>query len=104
MCSNTCVQINLNTTLKTPTETNVSMFLYEAGTKKLKYSFIHTLNRYGNPDTLIIDALLKYDLVVNTLPKIEQKNIIITKFKQLNHLQNIKNIDSKTNYEKYVSA
>jgi Ca-activated chloride channel family protein len=77
----TSVQINLNTTLKTPTETNVSMFLFEAGTKKLKYSFIHTLNRYGNPDTLIIDALLKYDLVVNTLPKIEKKNLTITKFK-----------------------
>ncbi|NBW72351.1 MAG: hypothetical protein EBR24_06160, partial [Flavobacteriia bacterium] len=39
---NTSVQINLNTTLKTPTETNVSIFLYEAGTKKLKYSFMHT--------------------------------------------------------------
>ena len=77
----TSVQINLNTTLKTPTETNVSMFLYEAGTKKLKYSFMHTLNRYGNPDTLILDPSLKYDLVVNTLPKIEKKNVTITKFK-----------------------
>ncbi len=95
----TSVQINLNTTLKTPTETNVSMFLYEAGTKKLKYSFIHTLNRYGNPDTLIIDALLKYDLVVNTLPKIEKKNIIITKFKH-----NIIEVDAGQGYLKLSSA
>jgi Ca-activated chloride channel family protein len=95
----TSVQINLNTTLKTPTETNVSMFLYEAGTKKLKYSFIHTLNRYGNPDTLIIDALLKYDLVVNTLPKIEKKNIIITKFKH-----NIIEVDAGQGFLKLSSA
>jgi Ca-activated chloride channel family protein len=95
----TSVQINLNTTLKTPTETNVSMFLYEAGTKKLKYSFIHTLNRYGNPDTLIIDALLKYDLVVNTLPKIEKKNVTITKFKH-----NIIEVDAGQGYLKLSSA
>ncbi len=77
----TSVQINLNTISKTPTETNVSLFLYEAGTKKLKYSFMHTLNRYGNPDTLILDPFLKYDLVVNTLPKIEKKNVTIKQFK-----------------------
>ena len=95
----TSVQINLNTTLKTPTETNVSMFLFEAGTKKLKYSFIHTLNRYGNPDTLIIDALLKYDLVVNTLPKIEKKNITITKFKH-----NTIEVDAGQGFLKFNSA
>jgi Ca-activated chloride channel family protein len=55
------------------------MFLYEAGTKNLKYTFIHTINRFGNPDTLIIDPNLKYDLVVNTIPLLEKKNISIQK-------------------------
>ena len=74
---NTTVQINLNDISKNPKETDVTMFLYEAGTKNLLYTFVHTINRYGNPDTLIIDPKYKYDLVVNTLPKIEKKNITI---------------------------
>ena len=76
---NTTVQINLNDIYKNPKETDVTMFLYEAGTKNLRYTFVHTINRYGNPDTLIIDPKYKYDLVVNTLPKIEKKNITIVK-------------------------
>jgi Ca-activated chloride channel family protein len=76
---NTTVQINLNDIYKAPKETDVTMFLYEAGTKNLKYTFVHTINRFGNPDTLIIDPTVKYDLVVNTLPLIEKKNIVLVK-------------------------
>ncbi len=71
----TSVQFNLNDILQKPTETNVTLFLYEAGTQNLKYTFTHTINRYANPDTLVMDPSLKYDLVVNTLPKIEKKGI-----------------------------
>jgi Ca-activated chloride channel family protein len=74
---NTTVQINLNDIFKNPKETDVTMFLYEAGTKNLKYTFTHTINRFGNPDTLIIDPKYKYDLVVNTLPKVEKFGISI---------------------------
>jgi Ca-activated chloride channel family protein len=76
---NTTVQINLNDVTKKPTETNVTMFLYEAGTKNLKYTFVHTINRYGNPDTLVISPDFKYDLVVNTIPMVEKKDISIQK-------------------------
>lgn len=76
---NTTVQINLNDISGAPTETDVTMFLYEAGTTDLKYTFTHTINRHGNPDTLIIDPALKYDLVVNTTPIVEKKNIVIKK-------------------------
>lgn len=76
---NTTTQINLNTVSGQPLETNVTMFLYEAGTTNLKYTYTHTLNRYGNPDTLILDPALKYDLVVNTTPRIEKKNITIVR-------------------------
>ena len=74
---NTSVQINLNDSNGDPTETDVTMFLYEAGTTNLRYTFTHTINRAGNPDTLAIDPDLKYDLIVNTLPKVEKKNITI---------------------------
>lgn len=74
---NTTVQINLNDINKSPKETDVTMFLYEAGTTNLKYTFTHTINKYGYPDTLIIDPKFKYDLVVNTTPRVEKKNITI---------------------------
>lgn len=76
---NTTVQINLNTIEKNPFETDVTMFLYEAGTKDLIYTFTHTMNEANLPDTLIIDPNKKYDLVVNTLPKQTKKNISIQK-------------------------
>ena len=75
----TTVQINLNDSYKKPTETNVTLFLYEAGTQNLKYTFTHTINRYNNPDTLVIDPNFTYDLMVNTLPKIEKKQISIVR-------------------------
>ncbi|MFM7662221.1 MAG: vWA domain-containing protein, partial [Bacteroidota bacterium] len=77
---NTTVQIDLNDIYKKPTETNVTMFLYEAGTKNLKYTFIHTINRYGNPDTLVISPDFKYDLIVNTIPLVTINNIAIQKY------------------------
>ncbi len=76
---NTTVQINLNDSYKNPKETDVTMFLYEAGTKNLKYTFVHTINRFGNPDTLIIDPAFKYDLIVNTIPQVSKKNIVLQK-------------------------
>jgi Ca-activated chloride channel homolog len=75
----TTAQINLNNLQKQPVETDVTCFLYEAGTKNLKYTFEHTINRYGNPDTLVIDPNLRYDMVVNTIPKVEVKNISLKK-------------------------
>ncbi|MDC0257539.1 VWA domain-containing protein [Crocinitomicaceae bacterium] len=78
---NTTVQINLNTVDGVPLETNVDMFLYQAGTTDLKYTYTHTLNRKGNPDTLVLDPEIKYDLIVNTTPRVELKDIAIQKFK-----------------------
>ncbi|XOV69382.1 MAG: VWA domain-containing protein [Fluviicola sp.] len=77
---NTTVQINLNTVDGRPLETNVDMFLYESGTTNLKYVYTHTLNRKGNPDTLVLDPEIKYDLIVNTTPRVELKDISIEKY------------------------
>lgn len=76
---NTTVQINLNNINGAPIETDVTVFLYEAGTKRLVYTFEHTINRFGNPDTVVVDPSLKYDMVVNTIPKVEVKNIVLKK-------------------------
>lgn len=92
---NTTVQINLNDINHKPSETDVTMFLYEAGTTNLKYTFTHTINRNGFPDTLILDPQFKYDLVVNTTPRVEKKNIEI-----IRNTHNIVNVDAPQGFIK----
>lgn len=74
---NTTAQINLNTVDGSPLETNVSMFLYKAGTNDLVYTFTHTMNQLNLPDTLILDPKIKYDLYVETVPERVKKNITL---------------------------
>jgi Ca-activated chloride channel homolog len=76
---NTTVQVNLDNIYKSPKETDVTLHFYKSGTKELIYTYVHTINRYGNPDTLNIDPKYQYDLVVHTIPRIEKKNITILK-------------------------
>lgn len=79
--SQTTVQVDLLDINKRPTETDVDMTFYEAGTDKVKYNYLHTINIRGNPDTLVLNPDLNYDLVVHTLPPREKKNISIVKGK-----------------------
>ncbi len=76
---NTTVEVDLKDITGKPTETDVTLFFYKAGTNQLKYTMQHTINRYGNPDTLILDPSIKYDLIVNTLPRREVYDITIKK-------------------------
>jgi Ca-activated chloride channel family protein len=77
----TTVQVDLLDILKKPTETDVDMTFYEAGTTNVKYNYLHTINHRGNPDTLVLNPDLNYDLVVHTIPPQEKKNITIVKGK-----------------------
>jgi Ca-activated chloride channel family protein len=96
---NTTVQVNLNDITKKPLETNVTLFFYESGTSNLKYTFTHTLNRKNLPDTLILDPNLTYDLVVNTLPKVEKKGIVLQK-----HTHNTIIVDAPQGYLKFTAS
>jgi len=90
---NTTAQINLNNITNEPKETDVTLFLYQHQTNKLHYTFTHTLNRNGLPDTVIIDPDYQYDMIVNTLPKKTLKNI---KLKRNTH--NVIEIDVPQGY------
>lgn len=79
--SQTTVQVDLLDILKKPTETDVDMTFYEAGTNTVKYNYLHTINHRGNPDTLVLDPDLKYDITVHTIPPQEKKNVSIIKGK-----------------------
>lgn len=75
--NNTTVQVNLLDASGDPSETDVNMTFYDNHSKAIKYNFIHTINHRGNPDTIPLDPVLKYDLTVHTLPEVSKKEITI---------------------------
>lgn len=79
--SQTTVQVDLLDITKKPTETDVNMTFYNSSNGQIKYNYLHTINHRGNPDTLVLDPDVKYDLTVHTIPPVEKKNITIIKGK-----------------------
>jgi Ca-activated chloride channel family protein len=76
--NNTTVQVNLLDAYSKPTESNVNMTFYDMHSGQMVYNFVHTLNEKGNPDTLPLDPIYKYRMVVHTIPTVEKNNIEIT--------------------------
>ena len=79
--NSTTAQVNLLDINGMPTETDVNMTFFDHISGRVKYNFVHTINYMGNPDTLIIDPLITYDLVVHTLPSVKKENISLTEGK-----------------------
>lgn len=73
--NNTTVQVNLNDQIGRPTETDVNLTFYDEQTGIIRYNYLHTLNTKGVPDTLIIDPIGTYKMIVHTIPPIEKKEI-----------------------------
>jgi Ca-activated chloride channel family protein len=75
--NNTTVQVNLLDKGGRPTETDVNMTFYDQFTGAIKYNYIHTINYKGNPDTIVLDPIGTYRMVVHTIPPVEKSNITI---------------------------
>jgi Ca-activated chloride channel family protein len=71
----TTLQVNLLDINNKASETNVNLTFFDHVTGKVKYNYIHTMNSRGLPDTLVLDPLITYDLIVNTLPPTGIDNI-----------------------------
>lgn len=76
--NNTSAQVNILDKYNKPTETNVDFTLYDTQTGAVKYNYIHTLNTKGVPDTLYVDPISTYKLVVHTIPPVEKTDITLT--------------------------
>lgn len=76
--NNTTCQVNLLNNQGKPLETDVAMTFYDQTTGAIRYSYMHTMNHRGNPDTVILDPLSTYKLVVHTIPQVVKENIVIT--------------------------
>lgn len=76
--NNTTCQVNLLNNQGKPLETDVAMTFYDQTTGVIRYSYMHTMNHRGVPDTVILDPLSTYKLVVHTIPAQVKENIVIT--------------------------
>lgn len=76
--NNTTAQVNLLDVTKRATETNVSYTIYDAKTGAIRYNYIHTMYAPPmQPDTIVLDAVSTYRIVVHTIPEVEKTNIKI---------------------------
>jgi Ca-activated chloride channel homolog len=77
--SKTTSQINLLDIGSKPSETNVNMTIYDQKTGNMLFNYLHSLNSKGNPDTIhTLREGRTYRIVVNTIPPVEKKNVLIT--------------------------
>ncbi len=73
--NNTTTQVNLLDSYGNPTETNVEITFYNQFSKRVEYSFVHSLDYYGFPDTLDINPVGIYNMTVHTTPVVIKRNI-----------------------------
>lgn len=57
-----------------PTVTNIDVTFINTATQAAAYEFVHYLDPSGRPDTVQIDPVLSYDIVVNTVPPMRKFN------------------------------
>ena len=76
--NSTTAQVNLLDSYGKPSETDVNMTFYESHEGRMKYNYIHTINHQGNPDTVNIDPLGSYKMVVHTIPPVTVDSIKLT--------------------------
>ncbi|MDD2634476.1 MAG: VWA domain-containing protein [Bacteroidales bacterium] len=64
----TSVTVNLLDTNGKPLETNAVMSFHDNLSGDIRYTYMHTMNTEGQPDTVYLDLLSIYDLKVHTIP------------------------------------
>lgn len=73
----TTVSIELLDINNQPNETNVNVSFINHFTQTSAFEFVHYLDESGRPDSVEIDPVLSYDIVVNTIPSIRKNNVEI---------------------------
>jgi len=76
--NSTTAQVNIYDSNKKPLETDVTMTFYDQVSGLMKYNYVHTINNKGNPDTIVLDPLLSYRMVIQTIPPVVKENIELT--------------------------
>ena len=71
----TTVSVELLDEKEQPTETNVNVTFFNNATRAPLYDFVHYRDEQGQPDSVIVDAVLSYDVVTNTIPPVAKRNV-----------------------------
>lgn len=95
----TTAQINLLDEDQKSSITDLGISIYDHNNGTLLYNFIHTFNSKNQPDTLYLDPVGKYDIVVNSIPPVEKKNIEL-----IPGQHNIININAPQGYLELLSS
>ncbi len=74
----TTVSVELLDVNNQPTETNVNVSFINHFTQTSAFEFVHYRDESGRPDSVDIDPVLSYDIVVNTIPSVRINNVEIT--------------------------
>ena len=75
--NNTTAEVDLLDIQKKAVETDVAVTFYDEFSGAIRYNFMHTLNNLNNPDTIYVDPIGTYKMVVHTIPEVEKKGITI---------------------------
>lgn len=73
----TTVSVELLDIDKKPKETNVNVSFINHFTQTSAFEFVHYRDVNGIPDTVEIDPVLSYDVIVNTIPPVKRNNVEI---------------------------
>jgi Ca-activated chloride channel homolog len=73
----TSVQVNLLDMGAKPMETNVNMTFYDEKSGQAMYNYVHSINKQGNPDTVLLDEFRTYTLVAHTIPPVQKAGITL---------------------------
>jgi len=75
--SKTTVSVELLDAQGQPKESNVNIMFINSTTNMTMYDFIHYRDAQGRPDTVQIDPVIDYDLIVSTVPQTILRNVAI---------------------------
>ncbi len=71
----TTVSVELLDEKRQPTETNINVSFINNFTHTSVFEFVHYRDEKGRPDSVEIDPVLSYDVVVNTIPPVVKRNL-----------------------------
>ena len=73
----TTVSIELLDQQDRPRETNVNVSFINSVTQQSEFEFVHYRDERGRPDSVLVDAVMRYDIVANTIPPVSRKNVLL---------------------------
>jgi Ca-activated chloride channel family protein len=74
----TTVSVELMDVNDLPNETNVNVSFINHFTQSSAFEFVHYLDHSGRPDSVEIDPVLSYDVIVNTIPQVRINDVGIS--------------------------